>query len=85
MNTSTIKQKLYEYIRVADDKKVKAIYTLIEGEMNELYEWWNDENLITELECRSADLKSGKDKGIPWEIVKKDLLKRKKTSTRDRL
>ena len=32
MNTSTIKQKLYEYIRVADDKKVKAIYTLIEGE-----------------------------------------------------
>jgi len=85
MNTSTIKQKLYEYIRVADDKKVKAIYTLIEGEMNELYEWWNDKNLIIELECRSADLKSGKDKGIPWEIVKKDLLKRKKTSTRDRL
>lgn len=38
MNTSTIRQKLYEYIRVADDKKVKAIYTIIESDVIELYE-----------------------------------------------
>jgi len=83
MNTSAIRQKLYEYIKVADDKKVKAIYTIIESEVNELYEWWNDRDLMAELDCRSADLKSGKDKGYPWEEVKKELLNSRKTSTRN--
>jgi len=83
MNTSTIRQKLYEYIRVADDKKVKAIYTIIESEVNELYEWWNDKDLMAELDRRSADLKHGKDKGHSWEEVKKDLLSSRKTSTRN--
>lgn len=78
MNTSTIRQKLYEYIRVADDKKVKAIYTIIESEVNELYEWWNDKDLMAELDARSADLKSGKDKGNPWEEVKKELINENK-------
>jgi len=77
MTTSAIKQKLYEYIRVADDKKIKAIYTLIEADVNEVYEWWNDKNLIAELDQRSANLKSGKDKGHSWESVKKELLSKK--------
>jgi hypothetical protein len=42
----------------------------------ELYEWWNDEQMVTELDRRSADLKSGKDKGIPWDEVKAHLLSR---------
>lgn len=67
MNTSTIRKKLSEYIKVADDKKVKAIYTIVEREINEMNKWWNDNNLIEELNSRSADLKSGKDKGIGWE------------------
>jgi hypothetical protein len=77
MNTSTIRQKLYEYIRVADDKKVKAIYTMIESDVNELYEWWNDKDLIAELDSRSADLKSGKDVGHSWDEAKKELLNSK--------
>jgi len=81
MNTSTIRQKLYEYIRVADDKKVKAIYTMIESDVNELYEWWNDKDLIAELDSRSADLKSGKDVGYSWDEVKKELVNSRKTST----
>jgi len=85
MNTSTIRQKLYEYIRVADDKKVKAIYTIIESEMSELYEWWNDKDLIAELDSRSADLKGGKDKGYSWEGAKKELLNNRKTPTRNGL
>lgn len=80
MNTQVIKQKLYEYIRVADDNKVKAIYTLIENDANNRYEWWNDKDFMAELDSRSADLKSGKDKGYPWETVKKEFLKRKKTA-----
>ena len=81
MNTTAIRQKLYEYIRVADDKKVKAIYTIIENDVNELYEWWNDKDLLEELNCRSADLKSGKDKGQSWEEAKKNLLHSPKKST----
>jgi hypothetical protein len=73
MNTATIRQKLYEYIKVADDKKVKAIYTIVEDEINELHEWWNDKKMIDELDRRSADLKSGKDKGIEWVELKNDL------------
>ncbi|MEI8047189.1 MAG: hypothetical protein WCI92_07405 [Bacteroidota bacterium] len=85
MNTSTIRQRLYEYIRVADDKKVKAIYTIIESDMDELYEWWKDEALIAELNSCSADLKSGKDKGVSWEEVKNELLNSRETSTQNGL
>jgi len=73
MTTATIRQKLYEYIRVADDKKVKAIFTMVEDEMNEMAKWWEQDEMVHELEKRSADLKSGKDKGVSWENVKKQI------------
>lgn len=75
MNTSTIRKKLQEYIKVADEKKVKAIYTIVENEINEMNQWWNDEQLIAELDKRSADLKSGRDKGVTWDELKKQLLR----------
>lgn len=74
MNTATIRQKLYDYIKVADDKKVKAIYTIIESEISEMTNWWNDEKFIEELDKRSADLKSGKDKGVNWLELKRKLI-----------
>ncbi len=85
MNTSTIRQKLYEYIRVADDKKVKAIYAIIESDMDGLYEWWKDKDLIAELNSCSANLKSGEDKGSSWEEVKEELINSRKTSTQNGL
>ena len=75
MNTTTIRQKLHEYIKVADDKKVKAMYTIVESDINEMNEWWNDESFIAELDKRSSDLKSGKEKGVTWDELKKELLK----------
>lgn len=48
------------------------------AENTEPYEWWNDEEMVAELDRRSEDLRSGKVKGIPWEEVKKDLLARVK-------
>jgi hypothetical protein len=35
MNTAAIRAKLQDYIRVADDKKLKAIYVMVEEEINE--------------------------------------------------
>jgi hypothetical protein len=81
MDTSSIRQKIYEYIRVADDRKVKAIYSIIESEADDLYEWWNDKELIAELDHRSSQIKNGSDKGILWEDVKEEMLNSRKAST----
>jgi hypothetical protein len=32
MTTTAIRERLYEHIRVADDKKIKATYTLLEDQ-----------------------------------------------------
>jgi hypothetical protein len=74
MDTLEIRQKLYEYIREAEDEKVEAMYTVIKDEVTERYAWWNDENLVAELDRRSADLKSGKIKGVSLEESKSYLL-----------
>jgi len=74
MTTAAIRHKLYDYIRVAEDKKVKAIYTMLAGEIEEDYDYWNDKNFVAELEKRSADLKSGTTEGVSWEEAKATIL-----------
>lgn len=86
MTTAVIRQKLHEYIRTADAKKVKAIFTLVEDDINEItnrrelddeikgmVNWWEEENLINKLEKSSAELRSGKDTGTSWENAKKQI------------
>ena len=46
------------------------------AENTERYEWWNDKEMMAELDRRSAELRSGKDPGISWDDLKKDLLSR---------
>jgi hypothetical protein len=75
MNTSAIRKRLHEYIKVAEDKKIKALYTIIENEIKEMDSWQDDKQLLAELEKRSSDLKLGKDKGVSWEELKKEFLK----------
>ena len=41
-SSNSIRHKLYDYIRLADDKKLYAIYNLLEGEIEETNEWWKD-------------------------------------------
>jgi putative addiction module component (TIGR02574 family) len=69
MSTTEIRQKLFDYIRVADDKKVKAFYTIIENEIKEEADIWTDE-FLQELNKRTADFESGKVKGYTWDEVK---------------
>jgi hypothetical protein len=81
MSTATIREKLYEYIRVAEDRKIKAIYTMLEEEIEEVYNYWNDKDFVAELEKRSSDYKNCKVKGVSWEEAKAQILssaKRKK-------
>lgn len=74
MTTAAIRHKLYDYIRVAEDKKVKAIYALLAGEIEEDYDYWNDKNFVAELKKRSADLKNGNTEGVSWEESKATIL-----------
>jgi hypothetical protein len=36
MNTSTIRRQLHNYLEVADEKKLKAIYTMLEDEISQV-------------------------------------------------
>ena len=75
MTASSIRQQLYDYIRVAEDRKVKAIYTMLEEEIAECYDHWNDGAFTAQIEQRSADYKSGKTKGVTWESARSRILK----------
>ncbi len=61
---AAIRHKLYDYIRVADDKKLHAIYNLLENEIEQEAEWWKDKQFVKELDNRYYALKSGADKGF---------------------
>ena len=58
MTTTAIRQKLANYMKVADDKKVKAIYALFEDEI-EQDEMEYTEDFKKELDQRYAYYKNG--------------------------
>ena len=64
MSSAAIRNKLYDYIRGADDKKLHAIYNLLESEIEQTAEWWKDQTFIKELDFRTKALDTGKDKGF---------------------
>jgi putative addiction module component (TIGR02574 family) len=74
MTTAAIRQQLHNYLEVAEDKKVKAIYTMMEEEIKESAVDYTDE-FKAELDKRYADYKSGKAKMITAEESKKRIQK----------
>jgi hypothetical protein len=74
MNTTSIRQQLHSYLEVADDKKIKAFYTLMKSDIEESgVEYTND--LKTELDSRYNSHKSGKSKMITASESKKQINK----------
>jgi membrane carboxypeptidase/penicillin-binding protein PbpC len=63
MKTAAIREKLYDYIRVADDKKVQAIFVMLEEDITEQVKWWNDNVFVSDLEKRYKAWETGKEKG----------------------
>ena len=75
----TIKQlrkEVKQYIDSADVKVVKMVHAMLEVEKES--GWWQDEEILSIVEERSAEYKSGKIKGIPWETARKQILTSKK-------
>ena len=70
MTIATKREKLHDFINTADDKKVDAIYTLVEDEIDAKYDHWDDEEFLSEIKSRIEDFENGTDKGLSWEEVK---------------
>jgi hypothetical protein len=73
MTTTAIRERLYDYIRVADDKKVKSIYALLEDQMVPRYEWSEDEEFVAELDERVRRYEAGIDPAFSIEEAKSSL------------
>ena len=65
METSAIRNKLHEYIDTADERKLQAIYTILEDEIEDAY-IFNEEEIALFNERRNKHL-SGESKSYTIE------------------
>lgn len=79
MTTAKIKQRLHEYIDTAEDKKLKAIYTLLQDDIDS--DSYLTKEQMAELDRRLEDYQNGKGKTYTWEEtvahINEELLKYK--------
>jgi len=81
MTIAAIREKLHDYINAADDDKVKAIYTLIEGQIVPGYHWNNEEEFEADMDERVRRYDEGIDKGYSWAEVEASIEELKKSRT----
>jgi hypothetical protein len=76
------KERLYDYIRVADDKKVEAIYALLEDQIVTAIDWSEDEDFVAELDERVRRHEAGIDRAQTWDELEASIeeLKRKRSA-----
>jgi putative addiction module component (TIGR02574 family) len=70
MTTTAIREKLHKMVNTADDKQIKAVYSIFEDQIAEKYDHWEDEDFLKELKSRLDDIENGNDEGLSWEEVK---------------
>jgi hypothetical protein len=70
MTALTIKKKLHDYINTAGIKKLQAIYTILEKEIEPEKDIYSD-SFIKELNRRSREMKKGTIKTYRWEEMEK--------------
>lgn len=75
MTTSLIREKLTAYLHIADEKKLKAIYTMVEDEIDTIANDWDDA-FVKELQSRSKSFENGTAKTYTWEETKAVAIKR---------
>lgn len=75
MTATAIRQKLADYIKVADEEKIKAIYTIVSDEINTQQNEF-DESFIIELNRRSKSFINGTAKTYTWEETKQAAIKK---------
>lgn len=73
MTITAIRERLYDYIRVADDEKLKNIYELFEDQMAPAVDWAQDESFVAELDDRVKRWENGTDPGFSIDEIKESL------------
>ncbi|MFO1527221.1 MAG: addiction module protein [Turneriella sp.] len=71
MSTATLDRIRKETASLTDDEKTELLEHLLIDLQNgttEISEAW-----IKEIEKRAADMGSGRDPGVPWEVVQKNM------------
>ena len=68
MTIVSIRKKPHQYIETGQPKKVKAIFSMVEDEI-ETDSIWTDE-FYEEMNRRVNEFKNGIDKGYSWDEVK---------------
>ncbi len=76
METEVIRERLQEYIRFADDKKVAAIYTMVESEIQDELDLWEDQDFLNEMKNRVDEYESGKAEIVSFENFKNNIRNR---------
>jgi len=69
METQEIRKKLQNYIASAEEEKVKAIYTVLESDINAIYDHWNDPEFVAEMDSRMKSIEDGTAKLLTIEEV----------------
>lgn len=59
MTATAKRQQLHNYLELAADKKIQAIYTMVENEIDNINASYTDD-LKKKLQSRYSDYKSGK-------------------------
>ena len=77
MEANILRDKLTEYIKVADEKKLEAIYTLLEDDIEGEYKWYEDEAFVAELEEDARKIETGEEKTYTMEEVSEFLKEQK--------
>ncbi len=67
MSTAQIRQRLHEIIENVEDKKLKAIYTLLESDSHDNYSFTEEQK--KELDRRLDDYQNGRGKNYTWDEV----------------
>ena len=79
MRTAQIRQQLHDYIDTAGDKKLKAIFTLVEDDLSDDYQLSGAQKI--ELDKRYSDHQNGIGRTYTWEetvaIAEKALIEHK--------
>ena len=68
MTTTAIRKKLTDYLQVADDKKIKAIYAMVEDEIGTLENDW-DQAFVHEMNDRIKAYETGEAKTFTTFVV----------------
>jgi hypothetical protein len=76
MTNDTIRHQLHQYIDIADDEKIEAIYTLLQNDMEQKYSYTAEE--IAMLHERSEKYLKGEGKTYTIEEAHNDIRQQRK-------